>query len=37
MKYSVFDIWRVPSGWIFGCDAAGAISFTFVPFEVPNF
>lgn len=38
VKYDLFDIWRVPSGWIFGCDGGeSGITHIFVPYEVPNF
>ena len=34
IKFDVWDIWRVPGGWIFGCDGgeSGMVSI-FVPYD----
>ena len=34
IKYSIFDIWRVPGGWMFAIDGGDiGVTSTFVPFN----
>lgn len=33
IKFDIWDVWRVPGGWIFALDAGTSAITTFVPFN----